>query len=364
MFLWHGGKLPLCPLANRVCFSFCVGPWPLFFCCFAVASLGETQIWLRFFLFCWCVDLSMYSIAGTTAFLVEFLISLTCLYQFQDRASERHRPNQKKKKADGTHSVQQQELTLQTYSRWNICGRNNWLQRWVRTTHMRWCLVVWMWKMRFCKLHNKSHFLWPYMEKKYVIQRNLPGQRLGDRAWYECLRDFLSKELEFEFCNEQPCLARNKSGTIIIHVDDIMIVGSRAYWQDVFLKRMSEKFSISHSQLDGVGTSVSFLRRKVTDMGDWLMLTPGISISKVVKVFEESFGVARVQKIPCSAEIQMEDVSQKLNPRDATAYRSIVGLCLYLGRERPDLMFTIKELASGMLSPTLTGLQRLRKLVG
>ena len=72
------------------------------------------------------------------------------------------------------------------------------------------------------------------------------------------------------------------------------------------------------------------------------------------------------QKIPCSAEIQMEDTSQKLNPRDVTAYRSIVGLCLYIGQERPDLAFMIKELASGTASPTLTvtGLQRLRKLVG
>ena len=223
------------------------------------------------------------------------------------------------------------------------------------------CLDV---KDAFLQVAQQEPILVTIHGEEYVIQRNLPGQRLGARAWYECLRDFLSKELEFEFCNEQPCLARNKSCTIIIHVDDIMFVGSKTYWQDVFLKRMSEKFSISHSQLDGVGTSVSFLRRKVTDMGDWLMLTPGISISKVVKVFEESFGVARAQKIPCSAEIQMEDVSQKLNPRDATAYRSIVGLCLYIGRERPDLMFTIKELAGGMSSPTLTGLQRLRKLVG
>ena len=102
------------------------------------------------------------------------------------------------------------------------------------------------------------------------------------------------------FAKNNRVLPGNKSCTIIIHVDDIMFVGSRTYWQDVFLKRMSEKFSISHSQLDGVGTSVSFLRRKVTDMGDWLMLTPGISVSKVVKVFEESFGVARAQKIPCS----------------------------------------------------------------
>ena len=94
-------------------------------------------------------------------------------------------------------------------------------------------------------------------------------------------------------------------------------------------------------------------------MGDWLMLTPDTRVSKVVKGFEESFGVARAQKKPCSPDIQMEDVSQKLNPRDASALhiRSIVGLC-------PDLMFNIKELASGISSPTLTGLQRLRKLVG
>ena len=96
-------------------------------------------------------------------------------------------------------------------------------------------------------------------------------------------------------------------------------------------------------------------------MGDSLMLTP---VSRVVKIFEESFGIARAQKIPCGADIQMEDASQVLGSRDATAYRSIVGLCLYISRERPDLMFTIKELASAMSKPTLTSLQRLRKLVG
>ena len=35
-----------------------------------------------------------------------------------------------------------------------------------------------------------------------------------------------------------------------------------------------------------------------------------------------------------------------------------------MSRERPDLMFTIKELPSSMASPTLTSVQRLRKLVG
>ena len=64
-----------------------------------------------------------------------------------------------------------------------------------------------------------------------------------------------------------------------------MYVSNKAYWNDVFLKEMREKFPISHAELDGVGSSVNFLRRKITDMGDSLMLTPGISVSRVVKIF-------------------------------------------------------------------------------
>lgn len=94
------------------------------------------------------------------------------------------------------------------------------------------------------------------------------------------------------------------------------------------------------------------------------MLTPGTSVEKVVRLFEDAFGTARKQKGPCDASIQLQDDSEKLSAKDATAYRSVVGLCLYISRERPDLMFTIKELASSMSSPSRTSLQRLRKLVG
>ena len=93
-------------------------------------------------------------------------------------------------------------------------------------------------------------------------------------------------------------------------------------------------------------------------------MTPGTSVSKVVKSFEELFGVARVQRVPCSTDIQLADKSPQLNARDGKAFRSIVELCLDVGRERPDLMFTIKELASAMSCPTVTSLQRLRKMVG
>ena len=68
--------------------------------------------------------------------------------------------------------------------------------------------------------------------------------------------------------------------------------------------------------------------------------------------------------MPCDPSLQLVDNSQKLDEKDSSNFRSVVGLCLYVARERPDLMFGIKELAALMSSPTVVALQHLRKLIG
>ena len=78
------------------------------------------------------------------------------------------------------------------------------------------------------------------------------------------------------------------------------------------------------------------------------MLTSGTQTAKVVECFEKHFGHARAQKIPCDAVLQQEDNSQKLNPDDAKNFRSVIGLLLYLSRDRVDIMFSVQELASAM----------------
>ena len=223
------------------------------------------------------------------------------------------------------------------------------------------CLDV---KDAFLQVEQPNPILVSLQNQPCVILRNLPGQRMGARQWFQHLREHFRDASDFEFCSEQPCLAKNQHATILIHVDDIMFVGKKSFWENTFLKGMSEKFSVSHSQLNGLGTSVTFWKRKITEMDGWLMLTPGTSVEKVVKAFESAFGVARKQKVPCDSSIQLPDGSEKLNSQDCSSYRSIIGLCLYVSRERPDLMFTIKELASSMSTPTLTSVQPLRKLVG
>ena len=99
-------------------------------------------------------------------------------------------------------------------------------------------------------------------------------------------------------------------------------------------------------------------------VNEGLMVVPGTQVIKLVENFESHFGKVREQLIPCDSSMQLEDVPNELVPADAAVFRSIVGLCLYLSRDRPDMSFTVKEVSGKMSRPTLMSLQHLRKLVG
>jgi len=159
-------------------------------------------------------------------------------------------------------------------------------------------------------------------------------------------------------------LARTRDAAIMIHVDDILYVGTKQFWNGSFLKEMKSKFTVSHEQLEGPGSSIKFLRRKMVETTDGLVLMPGTTVERVVNAFESAFGSAPLQKVPSDSGIQLTDSSPRLNDRDSSMFRSIIGLCVYIGRERPDLMYTIKELASHMSCPTVAALGRLRKMIG
>ena len=60
----------------------------------------------------------------------------------------------------------------------------------------------------------------------------------------------------------------------------------------------------------------------------------------------------------------MEDLSSPLSSEEAFHYRSVVGMLLYLARDRPDLLFVVKELSQKMSCPTTVAVQRLRKVIG
>ena len=85
---------------------------------------------------------------------------------------------------------------------------------------------------------------------------------------------------------------------------------------------------------------------------------------KAVEAFEQCFGKLRSQSIPCDAAVLAEDLTSPLAAKDAFAFRSIIGTCLYVTRDRPDILYTVKELSSAMAKPTHGALQKLKKLMG
>ena len=101
-------------------------------------------------------------------------------------------------------------------------------------------------------------------------------------------------------------------------------------------------------------SAITFLRRKITMVSEGLMVVPGTQVMRVVENFENHFGKVREQLIPCDSSIQLQDVSKELAQADAAVFRSIVGMCLYFSRDRPDISFTVKEVSGKMSRPTLT----------
>jgi hypothetical protein len=94
--------------------------------------------------------------------------------------------------------------------------------------------------------------------------------------------------------------------------------------------------------LEGVGTEISFLKRRILRVEDGLALLPGNNIAKLIKVWEE--------KLRADPAIQMEDSSLCLVGSDVAFFRMAVGTSLYITRDRPDIAFTVKELSSYMSS--------------
>ena len=111
----------------------------------------------------------------------------------------------------------------------------------------------------------------------------------------------------------------------MLHVDDVLFVGKRKFWEEQFLPKLREKVTVSASVLEGEGNSISFLKRKLVNVERGLALVPGTNIDKLVENFVTHFGQVRIQHLTCDASIQLPDVSSNLTSRDAYAYRSAVG---------------------------------------
>ena len=63
----------------------------------------------------------------------------------------------------------------------------------------------------FLQVEQPNLILVSLQNQPFVILRNLPGQRMGARQWFQHLREHLRDAYDFEFCSEQTTLFGEKS---------------------------------------------------------------------------------------------------------------------------------------------------------
>ena len=195
----------------------------------------------------------------------------------------------------------------------------------------------------------------------YEVNRNLPGQRLGAKAWFDYFTDWL-KERGFKFSDINPCLGRKgEQMMVLIHVDDVMYVSAKDYMENTFFPDIRKKFDISEQHLSDSGTTFTFSRRTYEQVNEGLKILPGKYAESMVEQYEEKLGRVKIQKLPCGPEMLEFDGTMLLNAELSSMYRSLVGCGIYLSQERIDVSFTIKELASSMSAPTTGSLKKLGK---
>jgi hypothetical protein len=75
----------------------------------------------------------------------------------------------------------------------------------------------------------------------------LPGQRDGSLLWYRATTNFLKSKLGLEEHTPYPCILRSKDGScvVMIHVDDLFVVGKRDYVLGKFMPELKAAYDIS-----------------------------------------------------------------------------------------------------------------------
>jgi hypothetical protein len=91
---------------------------------------------------------------------------------------------------------------------------------------------------------------------------------------------------------------------------------------------------------------------------------PGRYAESLIESFEAKYGNVKVQHVPCGDEAQEISNAVLLPPDEASLYRSLVGSGIYLSQERIELGYVIKQLASGMSSPSMGHLQVMKRFIG
>jgi hypothetical protein len=170
----------------------------------------------------------------------------------------------------------------------------------------------------------------------YKLHTTFYGLKKAPRAWYECLRDFLTQN-GFKIGKANSTLFTRKVDkdlfTCQIYVDYIIFGSTNQSFCDEFSKIMIDRFEMSM-----MGELKFFLGFQIKQLEDGTFLSQTKYTHNILK----KFGMDKTKSIktPMGTNGHLDlDMGGKLV--DQRVYRSIIGSLLYLYASRPDIMLSV-----------------------
>ncbi|CAE7289458.1 unnamed protein product [Symbiodinium sp. CCMP2592] len=199
----------------------------------------------------------------------------------------------------------------------------------------------------------------------FILEKLLPGQRIGASAWYDFAKSML-EECNMESFDKEPTLFRhinhdNRTG-LILHADDGLLA-STATERERILGKVGSQVTVQTSlPLKDPGSELEFLKRR------YVMTEEGIVVYPKEKYAEALFaGIGKSAKLrdaPSGATFLEPDSSKDLDGNQAREYREAVGRLLYLSHSRADIQFPVCVLSSKMAAPTAMAMKWLQRVIG
>jgi hypothetical protein len=181
------------------------------------------------------------------------------------------------------------------------------------------------------------------------LDKALYGLKHAPRTWYSRLSDKLHF-LGFQFSKADISLFYYKKGattmSILVYVDDIIIVSSSSLAVDALLRDLNADFA-----LKDLGPLHYFLGIEIQRIATGLVLRQENYANDLLR---------RVGMLGCKPAITPLSATEKLSaqrgealsPDDATKYRSVVGALQYLTLTRSDISFAVNKVCQYLHSPT------------
>jgi len=203
--------------------------------------------------------------------------------------------------------------------------------------------------------------------QSFSLGKVLPGQRDGSLLWYRDITSYLKSQLNMEEHPAYPCLLRSPDGScaILIHVDDLLVVGKRDFVLNTLLAKLREKYEISAQVIERPGDELSFLKRTHVLHSDGRMTiqTHHKHVQQMCSLLKMN-GRIQSKKSPGHADMDKEDNSKELDAIAGTTFRTCVGILMYLASDLPHCQHVVRHLSTYSARPTEKSMCVLRHLVG